>query len=57
MGLENTGYEYPSAVIMGLASGYQPGDNGYQKAAYINMSVPQGDGGLYSTVADLAQWN
>ncbi|MDJ0703295.1 MAG: serine hydrolase [Leptolyngbyaceae cyanobacterium MO_188.B28] len=57
LGLENTGYENPLAVIDGLASGYQLTDDGYQRSEHINMSVPQGAGGLYSTVEDLARWN
>ena len=57
LGMENTGYEHPLAVIEGLASGYELTNDGYQRAEYINMSVPQGAGGLYSTVEDLARWN
>lgn len=57
LGMENTGYEHPLAVIEGLASGYQLTNEGYQRAEYINMLVPQGAGGLYSTVEDLARWN
>ncbi len=57
LGMENTGYEHPLAVIDGLASGYQLTNDGYQRAEHINMSVPQGAGGLYSTVEDLARWN
>lgn len=57
LGMKNTGYECPLAVIDGLASGYQLTDDGYQRVDHINMSVPQGAGGLYSTVEDLARWN
>ena len=57
LGMENTGYELPLAVINGLASGYQFTGESYQQAEYINMAVPQGAGGLYSTVADLARWH
>ncbi|MEO1520482.1 MAG: serine hydrolase [Cyanobacteria bacterium J06633_2] len=57
LGLEHTGYERRLAVINGLAEGYQLTESGYQSAEYINMDVPQGAGGLYSTVEDLAQWN
>ena len=57
LGMENTGYEMPLAVIDGLANGYQFTGESYQQAEYINMAVPQGAGGLYSTVADLAQWH
>lgn len=57
LGLENTGYEYPLAVIEGQASGYQFTGATYQQAEYINMNVPAGAGALYSTVEDLAGWN
>lgn len=56
LGMENTGYEQPLAVIEGFASGYQFTGEGYQQAEYINMTVPQGAGALYSTIADLTQW-
>lgn len=57
LGMKNTGYEHPLAVINGLARGYQLTNDGYQRAEHINMSVPQGAGGMYSTVEDLARWN
>ncbi|MEM0982199.1 MAG: serine hydrolase domain-containing protein, partial [Cyanobacteria bacterium P01_H01_bin.58] len=56
LGLENTGYERPLAVIDGLANGYQFTGEGYQQAEYINMAVPAGAGGLYSTLDDLIRW-
>ncbi|NEQ47305.1 MAG: serine hydrolase [Leptolyngbya sp. SIOISBB] len=57
LGLENTGYELPSVVIENLASGYGFTGESYQPAEHINMLVPAGAGGLYSTVGDLARWN
>ena len=57
LGLENTGYEQPLAVIEGLANGYQFTGEDYQQAAYINMAVPTGAGALYSTVGDLVRWH
>ncbi len=57
LGLENTGYEHPMLVIDGLANGYQFTGEDYQQAEYINMDVPAGAGGLYSTVDDLVQWH
>ncbi|MGD1940594.1 MAG: serine hydrolase [Leptolyngbyaceae cyanobacterium] len=57
LGLENTGYEQPLTVINGLANGYVFTGEDYQQAEYINMAVPAGAGGLYSTVGDLARWN
>ncbi|MBP0005778.1 MAG: serine hydrolase [Cyanobacteria bacterium SBC] len=57
LGMNDTGYEFPLAIIERLASGYQGTDDGYQEAEYINMDVPQGAGGLYSTVENLMRWN
>ena len=57
LGLENTGYEHPLAVIDGLANGYQFTGEGYQQAEYINMTVPAGAGGLYSNLDDLIRWH
>lgn len=57
LGMENTGYEVPQAVIPHLAQGYLfVGDDTYMQSAPMDMSLPQGAGGLYSTVADLALW-
>ena len=56
LGLEDTGYEHPLAVIDSLASGYQFTGEGYQQAEYVNMAVPAGAGGLYSTLDDLIRW-
>ena len=58
LGMENTGYEHPLAIIDDMARGYiGSDDDGYQQAQYINMAVPQGAGGLYATAGDLARWN
>lgn len=57
LGMENTGYEMPQTVIVNLAQGYLfVGDDAYLQAAPLDMSIPQGAGGLYSTTADLAIW-
>lgn len=55
LGMESTGYAL--SPVPGLARGYEFKGQDYQPAAPINMSVPQGAGGLYSTVGDLARWN
>ncbi|MEO0374608.1 MAG: serine hydrolase [Cyanobacteria bacterium P01_A01_bin.17] len=57
LGLENTAYEQPLAVIDNLANGYRFTGDGYQQAEYINMAVPAGAGGLYSTLGDLIRWH
>ena len=55
--MNNTGYELPQTVIPNLAQGYWfVGDNTYLQANPFDMSLPQGAGGLYSTIADLALW-
>ncbi|MEL7350512.1 MAG: serine hydrolase domain-containing protein [Cyanobacteria bacterium P01_A01_bin.116] len=58
LGMAHTGYEIPGAVIPNLAQGYLfVDDNTYLSAAPIDMSLPQGAGGVYSTVGDLALWH
>ena len=58
LALRNTGHEMPLAVITHLAQGYVPiqGDV-YLQASPFDLSIAQGAGGLYSTVADLVKWN
>lgn len=57
LGMDQTGYEMPQTVIANLAQGYLfVGDDTYLQAAPLDMSIPQGAGGLYSTTADLATW-
>ncbi|MEM9089038.1 MAG: serine hydrolase [Cyanobacteria bacterium P01_F01_bin.53] len=58
LGMVNSGYEVPQAVIPNLAQGYLfIGAETYLQAEPIDMSRPQGAGGLYSTLEDLATWN
>ncbi|MEM9769191.1 MAG: serine hydrolase [Cyanobacteria bacterium P01_D01_bin.71] len=57
LGLEQTGYEHPLAVIDSLANGYRFMGEGYQQAEYINTAVSAGAGGLYSTLDDLVRWH
>ena len=58
LGMQNTGYEIPYAVIPNLAQGYTLANvDVYLQAEPIDMSLPQGAGGLYSTLEDLAIWN
>lgn len=56
LNMADTGYERPQRVIPNLAQGYAYyGD--YFQSTPIDMSLPLGAGGLYSTLADLATWN
>lgn len=55
--MKDTGYELPQTVIPHLAQGYIfLGNDTYMQSAPLDMSLPQGAGGLYSTTADLAIW-
>jgi len=57
LAMNNTGYEIPQTVIPNLAQGYlSVGDETYLQSAPLDMSLPQGAGGLYSTAADLTTW-
>src|ERR1044072_950897 len=53
LGMADTGYDSHAAVIPHRASGYAPGAKGPTNADYIDMSIPQGAGALYSTTHDL----
>ncbi len=56
--MKDTGYEVPQTVISNLAQGYLfIGKETYLQASPLDMSIPQGAGGLYSTAEDLSNWN
>jgi len=56
LGMKDTGYDSNAAIIPHRASGYSPGRGGIENAGFINMTVPQGAGALYSTTEDLLKW-
>lgn len=56
LGMSDSGYDSNTALIPQRASGYVPGPDGLLNAPYIDMHVPHGAGGLYSTPADLHRW-
>jgi len=56
LGMKDTGYDSNSAIIPHRASGYSTGRDGIENAGFINMTVPQGAGALYSTTGDLLKW-
>jgi CubicO group peptidase (beta-lactamase class C family) len=57
LGMNDSGYDSNSVVIPHRASGYVSLAGGFENAAFIHMSIPQGAGGLYSTTGDLLKWN
>jgi len=56
LSMKDTGYDSNSAIIPRRASGYMRKGNQFQNASFIDMTVPQGAGGLYSTTEDLLKW-
>lgn len=56
LGMKDSGYDSNSAVIIHRASGYARNHDEFENAGFINMTVPQGAGALYSTTEDLLKW-
>ena len=57
MGLKDTGYDSASHVIHHRATGYLlNADNQVENSGFVDMTVPQGAGALYSTTEDLLKW-
>jgi CubicO group peptidase (beta-lactamase class C family) len=57
LGMNDSGYDSNSAIILRRASGYTPGPGGPVNAGYIDMSIPFSAGALYSTTHDLLRWD
>lgn len=56
LGMTDTGYDTHAAILPHRASGYTPTATGIVNTDYLDMSIPQGAGGLYSTTRDLLKW-
>ncbi|MFN3931496.1 MAG: serine hydrolase [Brevundimonas sp.] len=56
LGMSDSGYDSHAAILPRRASGYSPTAEGFVNADYIDMSIPQGAGALYSTTRDLLKW-
>lgn len=58
LGMKNSYYGSKREIIPNRASGYQPyGENGFQNAPYLSMSLPYAAGSLMATVDDMLLWN
>lgn len=57
LGMKNTGYDHYGTILGQRAAGYVKTRDGYQNAAYLDMSIPYAAGSLYSTVDDLYLWD
>jgi CubicO group peptidase (beta-lactamase class C family) len=56
LGMNDSGYDVNAAILPNRAAGYVPGPGGLTNAAYVDMTIPGGAGGLYSTTGDLLRW-
>ncbi|HEX5875999.1 MAG TPA: serine hydrolase [Pyrinomonadaceae bacterium] len=56
-GMKNTGYDLHDPLIPKRAAGYRKTADGYENAAYLDMSIPYAAGSMYSTVEDLYLWD
>jgi CubicO group peptidase (beta-lactamase class C family) len=54
--MKDSGYDSNSSVIPRRAAGYTRANDRVDNAGFINMTVPQGAGALYSTTEDLLKW-
>jgi CubicO group peptidase (beta-lactamase class C family) len=59
LGMNDTGYDHNDPALPEMARGYAfEADSGeLREASYIDMTVPGGAGGLYSTVRNLLIWH
>lgn len=56
LGLAETGYERPDAIVPGRAHGYSTDKGVLHNATPLNLSIPKTAGSLRSTAADLLRW-
>ncbi|KAK0340462.1 hypothetical protein LTR94_030403, partial [Friedmanniomyces endolithicus] len=54
--MTDSGYDHQDIVLSHRASGYIGRGADIRHAGYLDMSVPSGAGGLYSTTRDLLRW-
>ena len=57
LGMADTGYDSHATVLPRRASGYTSSPKGVINTDYLDMTIPQGAGALYSTTHDLLKWN
>jgi CubicO group peptidase (beta-lactamase class C family) len=56
LGMADSGYDEAATILPHRASGYVRTADGFANADYVDMTVPQGAGALYSTTHDLLKW-
>ena len=55
--MTNSGYDCPQTILPHRAAGYLFNGEVYKNVDFIDMSIPSGAGGLYSTTEDLYKWS
>ncbi|WP_255567921.1 serine hydrolase [Brevundimonas sp. PAMC22021] len=56
LGMSDSGYDRHDVITPRRASGYASTAGGVINADYVDMSIPQGAGALFSTTRDLLKW-
>lgn len=56
IGMDASGYDSHSEIILYRASGYMVTSDGLRNAEYLDMSIPYSAGSLYSTTRDMLRW-
>ncbi|MGP8200372.1 MAG: serine hydrolase [Limisphaerales bacterium] len=56
LGMTNSGCDHFTTILPHRAAGYTLDGDTWVNAAYTDMTYPQGDGALYSTVEDFFRW-
>jgi CubicO group peptidase (beta-lactamase class C family) len=56
LGMQDSGYDSNSAVILRRASGYTKQNDVLVNAGFVHMTIPFSAGALYSTTEDLLKW-
>ena len=57
LGMQDSGYDRPTRILAGRASGYSRQGSELTNAPYLDMVQPFAAGALYSTVEDLLKWD
>ncbi|MDF2192683.1 serine hydrolase domain-containing protein [Paraflavitalea sp. CAU 1676] len=57
IGLSDTYYDSPAAIIRNRVSGYTRGNSGYQHAGYLSMNQVYSAGALLTSARDLFKWH
>jgi CubicO group peptidase (beta-lactamase class C family) len=57
LGMKDSGYDRAALILDQRASGYMVTNGNITNADFIDMSIPNASGSIYSTVGDMYRWN